>query len=80
MSKMLCLKLREDIYEETESITKKMRIPRNSYLNAAVELYNKLKKRSLLKRELAKESAALREDTLEVLEIFDALEDEITEN
>lgn len=77
MSKILSLKMRDDIYEETEVITKKMHISRNGYVNAAVAFYNKLKKRALLKNELAKESQMVRDNSLEVLETFEALEDEI---
>ena len=78
MSKILSLKLRDDIYEETEEITHKIHVPRNSYINIAVAFYNKLKKRALLKKELAAESQMVRENSMEVLEIFEALEDEIS--
>ena len=77
MSKILSLKLRDDIYQETETISKKMHIPRNGYINAAVAFYNKLKKKALLKQELAQESRIVRDNSLEVLETFEALEDEI---
>ncbi len=77
MSKNLSFKMRDDIYKETESITHKIHIPRNAYLNAAVAFYNKLKKRALLKKELVSESYQVRDNSMEVLEIFDAFEDEI---
>ncbi len=78
MSKILSLKMKDDIYKETENITKKIQIPRNAYINDAVAFYNKLKKRALLKKDLTKESNMVRENSMEVLEAFETLEDEIT--
>lgn len=78
MSKILCLKLREDIYQETERVIHKIRVPRNAYINSAVQFYNKLQKRALLKKELARESRILRDNSMEVLEAFEAFEDEIS--
>lgn len=80
MSKVLSLKMRDDIYKETEAITQKTRIARNAYINLAVDFYNKLKKRTLLKKELAVESQAVRDNSLEILETFEALEDEISDH
>lgn len=79
MSKVLSLKLQDDIYQETEAITHKARIARNAYINAAVAFYNKLKKRALLKKELAVESQAVRDNSMEVLKVFEAFEDEISD-
>ena len=42
MSKMLSLKMQNDIFIETEAITKKIHMPRNAYINQAVDFYNKL--------------------------------------
>ena len=77
MSKNLSLKLRDDIYKETEKIIRKTRTPRNAYINAAISFYNKLKKRALLKKELARESLIVRDNSMEVLETFEALEDDV---
>lgn len=79
MSKILCLKLKDDIYQETEKVIHKMHIPRNAYINSAVEFYNKLQKRALLKKELAHESRIIRDNSMEVLETFEAFEDEISD-
>ncbi|OGX06815.1 MAG: hypothetical protein A3G87_07065 [Omnitrophica bacterium RIFCSPLOWO2_12_FULL_50_11] len=80
MSKILSLKLRDDVYEETEVITEKLHVPRNGYINAAIAFYNKLKKRALLKKELARESQMVRDNSMEVLKAFDAFEDELAES
>lgn len=77
MSKNLSLKLKDAVYEETERITHKIHMPRNTYINEALDFYNKLKKRALLKKELAKESYLVRDNSMEVLETFETLEDEI---
>ena len=77
MSKVLSLKLRDDIYEETEKITQKIHVPRNAYINQAVSFYNKLQKRGLLKKQLQKESQLVRDESMKVMEIFEALEDDM---
>lgn len=79
MSKMLSFKMQDDIYRETEAVIHKIRVPRNAYINAAVRFYNKLQKRAFLKRELAKESNLVRDDSMAVLQAFEAFEDEIRE-
>jgi len=79
MSKTLSLKLRDDVYRETEKVIHKKHIPRNAYINSAVQFYNKLQKRALLKKELATESRIIRDNSMEVLEVFEALEDKISE-
>ncbi len=76
MSKVLSLKLKEGVFEETESILHKIHKTRNSYINEAVEFYNKVFKRRMLKNKLAKESKMVAEDSLAVLEEFEAFEDE----
>lgn len=77
MSKSLSLKLQDAIYEETEQVLHRIHVPRNSYINSAVQFFNKLQRRGILKKELAKESKMVRNNSLEVLEVFEALEDEI---
>ena len=79
MSKVLSLKLQDKVFEEAEEILRKSRKARNAYFNEAIELYNKLNKRKLLKRKLAKESVLVAADSLEVLEAFERLEDELSE-
>jgi len=77
MSKVLSFKMRDDIYEETEKITHKIHMPRNAYINQAVDFYNKLRQRAFLKKQLALESKQVRDNSMEVLEAFDALGDDI---
>lgn len=77
MSKALSLKLKDEVFQEAEEILRKSRRPRNAYFNEAINLYNKLWKRRLLKKTLAKESALVAEDSMEVLEAFEHIEDEI---
>ncbi|MBI4589787.1 MAG: hypothetical protein HY725_13195 [Candidatus Rokubacteria bacterium] len=79
MSKVLSLKLQDRVFEETEEILRRSRKARNAYFNEAINLYNKVWKRKLLKQKLAKESALVAADSLEVLEAFERLEDELSE-
>ena len=77
MSKPLSLKLKDDVFIEAEEILRQNRKPRNTYFNEAINLYNKLWKRKLLKKALRDESALVRDESLFVLEEFENLEDEL---
>jgi hypothetical protein len=79
MSKALSLKVKDDIFKEVEEIVLQTNIPRNAYINQALSFYNKLNKRKLLKKKLHYESHLVTNNSLEVLEEFEKLEDEIQE-
>lgn len=73
--KILSLKLDDDIFNETEEITAKLRLARNRYINEAVNMYNLVQKRRLLKKALAKESTVSATESMEILREFDQLFD-----
>ncbi|MGR3177942.1 MAG: hypothetical protein ACUZ8E_07785 [Candidatus Anammoxibacter sp.] len=79
MSKLLSLKIRDDIFIEVEKITKKTKIPRNAYINQALAFYNDLNKRKGLKEKLQYESKVVRKNSMEILDEFEKFEDEIIE-
>jgi hypothetical protein len=74
--KTLSLKLDDEIFDETESITAKLKLARNRYINEAVSLYNRVNKRRLLKKQLSRESQLVSKDSLEILQEFEKLIDE----
>jgi hypothetical protein len=74
--KILSLKLDDEIFNETEAITAKMKLARNRYINEAVNLYNLYNRKKLLKKQLAIESKLTREDSMEILREFEQLMDE----
>ena len=71
MSKILSLKLREDIFEDAEAVVKKIHVPRNTYINQAVAFYTKLYKRSMIAKQLAKESAMVSGESMSILKEFE---------
>lgn len=75
MSKVLSLKLREDVFEETEKIIRREGTTRNRYINEAIDFYNRVLQRRALKKRLAHESALVSRDSLAILEEFEALEE-----
>ncbi len=79
MSKALSLKLKDEVFEEVEKILQKNRRPRNAYINEAIHFYNKLWERKLLKEALRQESARVAADSMEVLEAFEQLEEDLGE-
>ena len=74
--KTLSLKLDDEIYEEAEKITSKLKLARNRYINEAVSVYNLFNKRRLLKKQLEKESKLTQKDALEILHEFEKLMNE----
>jgi hypothetical protein len=79
MSRALSMRIQDDIFLETEEIIRKNKIPRNSYINQALSFYNKLNKRSLLKKQLQHESHLVQHNSMEILNEFEKLEDNILE-
>lgn len=77
MSKPLSLKLRDDIFEETETLLRHSGKARNAYFNEAIHFYNMLWRRKLLKKRLRAESALVASDSAEVLAVLERLDDEL---
>ena len=73
MSKILSLKLREEVFKEMETTVTRLKRPRNAYINEAVAHFNRLHRRHLLGEQLARESAAVSDESLRVLAEFEAL-------
>ena len=74
--KILSLKLDDEIFDEAEEITTKLKLARNRYINEAVSLYNQYHKRKILKKQLTNESKLTSKDSLEILHEFEKLIDE----
>jgi predicted transcriptional regulator len=74
--KVLSLKLDDEIYDDTEKITAKLKLARNRYINEAVNLYNLYNKRRLLKKQLERESKLTQSGSMEILQEFEQLIDE----
>jgi len=74
--KLLSLKLDEPIFMETEEILKEKGIPRNRYINEALDFYNRYHKRKKIAKAFAKASSLVRESSMEINAEFDQLIDE----
>jgi hypothetical protein len=74
--KTLSLKLDDNIFNETESVISRLKKSRNRYINEAVDFYNKINKRKIIARKLAKESKLVSSESLSVLSEFEKLQDE----
>jgi hypothetical protein len=74
--KTLSLKLEDNIFQETEDVLSKVKKSRNRYINEAVDYYNRINKRSLISKKLAKESKLVKKESLLVLTEFENLHDE----
>jgi predicted transcriptional regulator len=74
--KTLSLKLDDNIFDETEDLLTKVKKSRNRYINEAVDYYNRINRRNLIARKLAKESRLVKRESLAVLSEFESLQDE----
>lgn len=77
LSKIITLKLEEDIFHEAEDLAKKMDIPLNTYINQAVAFYTRLYKRGILKKEYKKASLAVMANSMKVLKEFEAFTEDM---
>ena len=73
--KKLSLKLDDIIYEETEQLLDKIKKPRNRYINEALKYYNRIQKRKIMAKLLVLESKIVSEDSMNVLNEFEKLDD-----
>ncbi len=74
--KILSLKLDDNIFNDTETVISRIKKSRNRYINEAVDFYNKINKRKLIARKLAKESKLVSSESLNILAEFEKLQDE----
>ncbi len=77
MSKTLSLRLNENVYLETEKIIRKIKVPRNAYINTAISHFNELHKRKILKKKLEKESKLLSAESMKVLKELELLDPDL---
>lgn len=74
--KVLSLKLKDDVFSEAEKLIERIHVSRNAYINQALDFYNKVNKRRLLRKQLEKESRETRAVSLEVLREMEKLDDD----
>jgi len=72
--KTISLKIDDNNFSEIESILSTLNKPRNRYINEAIEYYNKIQKRNLLQKKLEFESELTKNQSLEILKEFEAIE------
>jgi hypothetical protein len=72
--KTVSLKIDDSIFVETEKILSRMSIPRNRYINEAIEYYNKVQKRQILEKKLKAESNLVKNDSMTILKDFEKID------
>ncbi|HPM13680.1 MAG TPA: hypothetical protein PK734_09320 [Bacteroidales bacterium] len=72
--KTISLKIDDSIFGETENILSRINIPRNRYINEAIEFYNKLQKRKIIEKRLKAESSIVAHETMNVLKEFENID------
>ena len=72
--KTVSLKIDDSIFGETEKILTRIRIPRNRYINDAIDYYNRHQKRQMLEKKLKDESDLVKGDSMNVLNDFENID------
>jgi hypothetical protein len=72
--KTVSLKIDDSIFGETEKILTRIKIPRNRYINEAIEYYNRIQRRQILEKRLKSESALVKKDSLSALKDFERID------
>lgn len=79
MSKIITVKLRDDIFEQSEKLRPIAKLNRNAYINEAVKRFNMAIERMKLAEQFRSESILVRDHSMEVLSDFEMLSDKISE-
>jgi hypothetical protein len=72
--KTVSLKIDDSIFGETENILSHIKIPRNRYINEALEYYNKLQRRQILEKRLKSDSDLVKNDSIKILKDFERID------
>ena len=72
--KTVSLKIDDSIFGESEKILTQIKIPRNRYINDAIDYYNRHQKRQILEKKLKAESELVKKDSMNVLNDFEKTE------
>ncbi len=72
--KTVSLKIDDSIFGETEKILSRIKIPRNRYINEALEYYNKIQRRQLLEKRLKNDSNLVKKESMIVLKEFERID------
>ncbi|MBP8851327.1 MAG: hypothetical protein KBG80_12325 [Breznakibacter sp.] len=72
--KTVSLKIDDSIFGETEKILSRIKMPRNRYINEALEYYNKLQRRQILEMRLKMDSDLVKANSINVLKDFEDID------
>ncbi|MBN1187254.1 MAG: hypothetical protein JXB49_33555 [Bacteroidales bacterium] len=72
--KTVSLKIDDSVFGETEKILSRIKVPRNRYINEAIDYYNRIKKRQIIEHKLKKESELVKKESLSVLMDFEKID------
>jgi len=72
--KTVSLKIDDSIFGETERILSQIKIPRNRYINEAIDFYNRAQKRRILEKRLRSDSGLVEKESMNVLRDFEQID------
>ena len=72
--KTVSLKIDDSIFGETEKILSRIKVPRNRYINEAIDYYNRLQRRHILEKKLKIESGLVKKGSINTLKEFERID------
>lgn len=72
--KTVSLKIEDSVFGETEKILARIKIPRNRYINEALDYYNKIQRRQLIEKRLKSDSDLVKGESIKVLKDFERID------
>jgi hypothetical protein len=72
--KTVSLKIDDSIFGETEKILSRIKVPRNRYINEAIDYYNRLQRRHIIEKKLKTESGLVKKVSLNTLKEFERID------
>ena len=72
--KTVSLKIDDSIFGETENILSRIKMPRNRYINEAIEYYNRFQRRQIIEKKLKSDSDLVKKESLSILKEFERVD------
>jgi hypothetical protein len=72
--KTVSVKIKDSIFEETQKVISRLKKPMNSYINDALDYYNRYQKRLITEKRLRNESDLVYKNSLTLLEDFEGID------
>jgi metal-responsive CopG/Arc/MetJ family transcriptional regulator len=75
--KVLSLKLKDDVFEELESVMQRVSVSRNAYINEAIRFYNKMHRKQIIRKQIRYASKLVGEQSLKMAQELEGIDNHL---